>query len=41
MPVWGERYRAVTEAGEGAAEVEQRARTQINALVDYLETQEK
>jgi hypothetical protein len=42
MPVWGDRYRVVTEAGEGAAEVEQRARTQINALVDYLETiQEK
>lgn len=42
MPVWGDRYRVVTEAGEGAAEVEQRARAQINALVDYLETiQEK
>jgi hypothetical protein len=42
MPVWGDRYRVVTEVGEGAAEVEQRARAQINALVDYLETiQEK
>ncbi len=42
MPVWGDRYRVVTEAGESAAEVEQRARAQINALVEYLETiQEK
>ena len=42
MPVLGDRYRVVTDAGEAAAEVEQRARTQINALVEYLETiQEK
>ena len=42
MPVWGDRYRVVTEAGEGAAEIEQRARAQISALVEYLETiQEK
>jgi hypothetical protein len=42
MPVWGDRYRVLTDASEGAAEVEERARTQINALVDYLETiQEK
>jgi mono/diheme cytochrome c family protein len=42
MPVWGDRYRVVTEAGESAAEVEKRARAQISALVEYLETiQEK
>jgi mono/diheme cytochrome c family protein len=42
MPVWGERYRMPTEANESPAEIEQRARTQIAALVRYLKTiQEK
>ena len=42
MPVWGDRYRVATEAGESPAEVETRARAQINALVRYLEAiQEK
>jgi cytochrome c len=42
MPVWGERYRMPTEANESPAEIEQRARTQIAALVRYLQTiQEK
>jgi mono/diheme cytochrome c family protein len=42
MPVWGERYRRPTEANEAPAEIEQRARTQIAALVRYLKTiQEK
>jgi hypothetical protein len=38
MPVWGDRYRKVTEANETAAEVEKRARAQIAALVRYLQT---
>ena len=38
MPVWGDRYRAVTEAGEEPATVDERARSQIDALVRYLET---
>jgi mono/diheme cytochrome c family protein len=33
MPVWGDRYRKVTEANETSAEVEKRARAQIAALV--------
>jgi hypothetical protein len=37
MPVWGDRYRVATEGGESPRKVEQRARTQINALVRYLE----
>ena len=37
MPVWGDRYRVATEAGENPAEVEARARAQITALVRYLE----
>ena len=42
MPVWGDRYRKVTEANETSAEVEKRARAQIAALVRYLQTiQEK
>ena len=38
MPVWGDRYRKVTEANETSAEVEKRARAQIAALVRYLQT---
>ncbi|KUO56551.1 MAG: hypothetical protein APF80_06710 [Alphaproteobacteria bacterium BRH_c36] len=42
MPVWGDRYRKVTEPGESGAVVDERARGQIDALVEYLETiQEK
>jgi hypothetical protein len=37
MPVWGDRYRAATEAGENPREIELKARAQINALVRYLE----
>ena len=37
MPVWGDRYRVATEAGENPKEVELRARAQIDALVQYLE----
>jgi len=39
MPVWGDRYRAVTmAAGESREFAEQSARDQITALVDYLES---
>ena len=42
MPVWGDRYRTRSGAYETAAEIEQRARAQIAALVRYLKTiQEK
>jgi mono/diheme cytochrome c family protein len=42
MPVWGDRYRRITEANETSAEIEKRARAQIEALVRYLKTiQEK
>lgn len=37
MPVWGDRYRVATEAGESPKVVELRARAQIDALVQYLE----
>jgi hypothetical protein len=35
MPVWGDRYRRTSEAGESLTKVEQRARAQINALARY------
>jgi hypothetical protein len=38
MPVWGDRYRVSAEKGEIPGEIEQRARTQIDALVSYLES---
>jgi hypothetical protein len=42
MPVWGDRYRKPIESNEPFARIEQRARRQINALVEYLKTlQEK
>jgi hypothetical protein len=42
MPVWGDRYRKAIEPNEPSASVERRARTQIRALVRYLEAiQEK
>jgi hypothetical protein len=42
MPVWGDRYRKAIGPNEPAASIERRARTQIRALVRYLETiQEK
>ena len=42
MPVWGDRYRKVTEPGESNATVDLRARKQIDALVQYLQSiQEK
>jgi hypothetical protein len=42
MPVWGDRYRMRTEANETPAEIDKRARSQIEALVRYLKTiQEK
>jgi mono/diheme cytochrome c family protein len=42
MPVWGDRYRKPIEPNEPFARIEQRARRQINALVEYLKTlQEK
>ena len=42
MPVWGDRYRAAAEPGDSPKAVEARARTQIDALVRYLQTlQEK
>jgi len=42
MPVWGDRYRKPIEPNEPFAQIEQRARRQINALVEYLKTlQEK
>jgi hypothetical protein len=42
MPVWGDRYRTKTDTTETPAEIDQRARAQIAALVRYLKTiQEK
>jgi hypothetical protein len=42
MPVWGDRYRKPIEPNEPFARIEQRARRQINALVEHLKTlQEK
>jgi hypothetical protein len=42
MPVWGDRYRKPIEPNEPFARIEQRARRQINALIEYLKTlQEK
>ena len=42
MPVWGDRYRKVTEPRESNATVDLRARKQIDALVQYLQSiQEK
>jgi len=38
MPVWGDRYRKPIESNEPFARIEQRARRQINALVEYLKT---
>ena len=41
MPVWGDRYRVPVE-GQSSAWVEQRVRTQIRALANYLKSiQEK
>ena len=37
MPVWGDRYR-VSVPGENPAMVEQRVRTQIEALISYLKS---
>jgi mono/diheme cytochrome c family protein len=36
MPVWGDRYRVRTESHEQSAEIDRRARKQIEALVGYL-----
>ena len=42
MPVWGDRYRTKAYTTETPAEIDQRARAQIAALVRYLKTiQEK
>ena len=42
MPVWGDRYRVQVEESERASAIENRARAQISALVEYLRTlQEK
>ena len=42
MPIWGERYRMPTQATETPAQIDERARLQIAALVRYLMTiQEK
>jgi hypothetical protein len=38
MPVWGDRYRVRTEPHEQSAEIDRRARKQIEALVGYLKT---
>lgn len=38
MPVWGDRYRIAAEPDESLREIDSRARTQIQALVEYLET---
>ena len=37
MPVWGDRYRVPVE-GQSSAWVEQRVRTQIRALANYLKS---
>jgi len=41
MPVWGDRYRRPIEPNEPAANIEERARVQIAALVRYLQTMQE
>jgi hypothetical protein len=41
MPVWGDRYRKAIEPNEPAANIDQRAREQIAALVRYLQTMQE
>jgi mono/diheme cytochrome c family protein len=38
MPVWGKRYRKATAPDESFADIDARARMQIDALVNYLES---
>ena len=41
MPIWGDRYRFRADPDDTDAEIEQRARSQIVALIRYLQTIQK